>query len=135
MTSLRQIMSALEDVLVRAGMRVVQGVPDSIVPPIVVIGLPVTIEYDLTMGRCADTYTMSLLLLVGRHAERATHLLLADMLDAGPASSSLKATVATDPTLGGVVDDARITRATEVGSYTVGGVEYLGARLECGVVA
>lgn len=114
------------------GLRVFDHVPSALEPPAAVVQLPRSIEFDLTAGRGGDTYNLVVLLLAAKADARAAHLNLAKYLDAaGP--SSIKETL--DGDLGGAVDTARVTRASDVGSYTFAGMEYLGAEFHIEVVA
>ncbi len=117
-----------------AGLRAFDYMPEVIAPPTAIVQLPEGINYDLTFGRGADTYDLRVLLLVAKGTDRAASANLAGYLNAaGP--TSVKAAVEADDTLGGLVDVANVKRARGVGSYTVAGVEYLGATFDVEVTA
>lgn len=133
--SLSAIMDGLAAALrTISGLRVYAHVPDNLAPPAAIVQLPRSIDYDLTWGRGADVYTIPVLALVGSASDRASHANLAAYLDAD-GLTSIKAAIEADVTLGGVVDDARVSRADGVGAYTFAGVEYAGALLTVAIVA
>jgi hypothetical protein len=135
MTPLKTILEALAAALETiAGLRVFSYMPDSLAPPAAIVQLPESIDYDLTFGRGADTYNLRVLLLVGKVSDRASTANLAQYLNAAGATS-IKAAVEADPTLGGLVDDANLKRASGIGTYTVAGTEYVGALLDVEVTA
>lgn len=112
------------------GLNVYAYVPGTLAPPAAVLQLPRTIDFDLVYGRGADTYLFPVMVLVGAVDAQASYENLARFLDAsGPAS--IKA--ALDGDLGGA-GDVEVKRATGVGSYSVGGVDYAGATFELEVV-
>lgn len=129
--SLQEIVEALAASLDGiTGLRVYPHVPGALSPPAAIVQLPRTIDFDLTFARGADTYLFPVMVLVGAADDRAAHINLARFLDAsGP--SSIKA--ALDGDLGGK-GDVEVKRATGVGSYSVGGIDYAGATLEVEVV-
>lgn len=135
MTPLQAILDALAASLdAIPGLRVFGYTPDQIAPPTAIVQLPRSIDFDLTYNRGADTYVVPVLLLVGKVSDRASSANLASYLDAaGP--TSVKAAIEVDDTLGGLIDDCRVTGATGIGSYTFAGVEYLGAEFNLVVVA
>ena len=113
-----------------AGLNAYPYAPGTLAPPAAVVQLPREIDFDLVYGRGADTLTFPVMVLVGAVDERASQSNLSRYLD--PATG-LKSVL--DGDLGGAVQDATVQRATGVGSYTVGGVDYLGAVFELEVVA
>lgn len=135
MTPLQAILKAIGVRLqTLAGLRVFDYMPDAIAPPTAIIQLPRSINFDLTWGRGADSYVIPVLLLVGKASDRAGSTNLASYLNAA-GSTSVKAAVEADATLGGLVDDCRVTAANGIGSYTFGAVEYLGCSFDLAVVA
>lgn len=96
-------------------------VPAAIVQP--AVGQFVT--YDTSTG--SDDYNFTVLLIVSA----ADDGIAQDALDAYVAASgpvSIKATIEADPDLGGVVDYAIVSSATDYGLHEVGAVNYWGCR-------
>lgn len=135
MTSLQAILDGIAARLrTLPGLRVVAYVPDQIAPPTAIVQLPRSIDFDLTYGRGADSYRIPVLLLVAKVSDRASSSNLAAYL-AADGATSVKAAVEADSTLGGIVDDCHVAQATGIGSYTFGGIDYLGAEFTLEVVA
>ena len=109
-------------------------VPDSIEPPTAVIGVVDNIEYDSTMARGADTYTIPVFLYVSRvDAQDAQETLDGYLASAG--ASSVKAQVESDITLGGEAQSVRVVEADNYGVYTINNIDYLGVEFTIEVIA
>jgi len=115
------------------GLRTAATVPDNPAPPVAVI-VPVNVEYDTSFGRGTDTYTFSVLLIVGRMSERAAQTTL-DAYINPTGATSIKAAINTDPTLGGACQSARVTNMVNYGSLIVGDTEYLSADFQITIYA
>ena len=115
------------------GLRTAATVPDNPAPPVAVI-VPVNVEYDVSFGRGTDTYTFSVLLIVGRMSERAAQTTL-DAYINPTGATSIKAAINTDPTLGGACQSARVTNMVNYGSLIVGDTEYLSADFQITIYA
>lgn len=92
------------------------------------------ITFDATMGRGSDDYVFTVVLLVSNAHDRTA----ADNLDAylaGSGSSSVKAAIEGDGTLGGAAHFARVQSVREYGVITYGNVPYLGAQFVVEVTA
>lgn len=131
-------MSAIREGLA-TNLRTISGlradvVPAGINPPVAVVGFPEDIDFDLTYGRGADTWTIPIQVLVSRASERAGGDLLETYLDSTGASS-VKTAIESDPDLGGVVDSIRVVRARRPGKYVIDDVEYLGVEFVVEVIA
>ena len=109
-------------------------VPDSIEPPTAVVGVVDNIEYDSTMARGADTYTIPVFLYISRvDAQDAQDTLDAFLASSG--SSSVKAQVESDITLGGEAQSVRVVEADNYGVYTINNIDYLGCEFTIEVIA
>ena len=109
-------------------------VPDSIEPPTAVVGVVDSIEYDTSMARGADTYTIPVFLYVSRvDAQDAQDTL--DGFLASSGSSSVKTQIESDVTLGGVANSARVVEADNYGVYSINNIDYLGCEFTVEVIA
>ena len=109
-------------------------VPDSIEPPTAVVGVVDTLEYDSTMARGADTYNIPVFLYVSRiDAQDSQDTLDAFLASSG--SSSVKAQVESDMTLGGQAQSVRVVEADNYGVYTINNIDYLGVEFMIEVIA
>jgi len=115
------------------GLRASATLPDNPVPPQAVI-FPERIQYDAAFGRGADEYTFSVLVIVGRVADRAAQLNL-DAYCNPSGSTSVKAAIEADSTLGGKAMDCRVTQMQNQGSLTIGDITYLTATFSVTVYA
>lgn len=68
---------------------------------------PAEVEYDASMARGFDRWTLTVQAYVGSQTDKGAQLKL-DTLLAPSGASSVKARVEADRTLGGVVDDCRV---------------------------
>jgi len=112
--------TALETI---TGLRVFPYSATRVTPPAAIVGWPDPIEYDLTMGRGADQFTLPVFVLVGNVDARSARDALAVYLD-GSATGSIKA--ALDGGTYTECDSVRVASAS-VDAITSAGVEYLGA--------
>ena len=109
-------------------------VPDSIEPPTAVVGVVDNIEYDTSMSRGADTYSIPVFLYVSRvDAQDAQDTLDAFLASSG--SSSVKTQIESDSTLGGVANSARVVEADNYGVYSINNIDYLGCEFTVEVIA
>lgn len=113
-----------------SGLRVHDTIPDQVNPP-AVVNTPIDWDFVVAMGRGVDTWTFELLVLVARPSLRSGQ----DALDAyitGAGSSSIRQAIFNNRTLGLTNTDAHIAgkgSGPYAATYTVNGVEYLGATL------
>jgi len=135
MASLSSIRDGLKTRLATiSGLSIFSFVPDSIEPPTAVVGVMSSLEYDSTMARGSDTYSIPIYLYVSRvDAQDAQETLDAYLNSSG--SSSIKAQVESDGTLGGVADSVRVVEADNYGVYTVNDIDYLGVEFMVEVIA
>ena len=135
MASLSSIRSGIATNLGNISTLTVFGfVPDSIEPPTAVVGVVDNIEYDTSMSRGADTYTIPVFLYVSRvDAQDAQDTLDAFLASSG--SSSVKTQIESDSTLGGVANSARVVEADNYGVYSINNIDYLGCEFTVEVIA
>lgn len=107
-----------------SGLRVAAEQPDNPNPPIAVI-IPDLTRYDDTFQRGMDTTTFRIILIVSRAAEKYAQRKL-DTYVSTTGSTSIKAAIEGDRTLGGTVFDCRVTEMRNYGQISVGDVTYLG---------
>ena len=135
MASLSSIRSGIATNLGNISSLTVFGfVPDSIEPRTAVVGVVDNIEYDTSMARGADTYSIPVFLYVSRvDAQDAQDTL--DGFLASSGSSSVKTQIESDVTLGGVANSARVVEADNYGVYTINNIDYLGCEFTVEVIA
>jgi len=107
------------------GLRTAAIMPDNPNPPIAIVQ-PDSIAYDDTFGRGMQTYTFTVVVLVGRVVERSAQNSI-DAFCASTGSSSIKLALESDKTLGGRAFDLRVTDMRSYASILVGEVNYLAA--------
>lgn len=134
MASVSQIRDGLRDRLKTiSGLQTHSYVPSEITPPAAVV-IPDTVGYDSTMARGSDDFVFVVQLVVSKVVDRVSQ----DRLDAylaGSGSSSVKAAIEGEPTLGGVAHFARVAQARSYGTVQFGAITYLGAELVVQVTA
>lgn len=101
--------------------------------PVAMVGGP-EIEYDKTFGRGHDDYTIPVMVLCSKVSDEDSQARLDSYLDPF-GSSSIKAAIEADSTLGGVVEDLRVVSTSDYGVHEVGGVHYLAGLLMVHVMA
>lgn len=107
------------------GLRAYDLIPDTVVPPCAIVG-QLDFTFDIDNARGLDQAQVDVLVIVQRFSERAGQ----DKLDAylaGSGSTSIKAAIEGDRTLGGTVNTLRVTGA-EAGTYDSQGVTFLSYR-------
>lgn len=109
-------------------------VPDSFVTPAAMVFGPERIRYDSTMARGSDEYRFPVRLYVGRVDEKGAQEKL-DAYVSGEGGQSIKGAIEADPSLGGVVDFARVEEARNYGPYQSGSANYLGVEFAVFIIA
>jgi len=108
------------------GMRVFDYVPDSTNVPtnnaFAIVG-QLNMNYDYTLNRGFDSATCNIIVIVGRMSEKDGQARL-DGLLASSGSTSIKAAVEADKTLGGAVQTLRVVSASP-GTITSANIDYL----------
>jgi hypothetical protein len=126
MALLSEIRTGLATNLSRiTGLRTAAVMPDNPSPPIAII-TPDSINFDDTFQRGMQTYTFTVIVLVGRAAERSAQNAL-DAFCSSTGTSSIKLAIERDKTLAGKVYDLRVTNLRAYASIAVGEVNYLAA--------
>jgi hypothetical protein len=108
------------------GMRVFDYVPDSTNIPtnnaFAIVG-QLSMNYDFTLNRGFDSASCQIIVVVGRMSEKDGQSRL-DGLLASSGSTSIKAAVEVDKTLGGAVQTLRVVSASP-GTITSANIDYL----------
>jgi len=134
MTALTDLRTGLANRLATiTGLRSSAYIPDNPQPPVAVV-MPGRIQYDTAFGRGSDEYQFTIMLIVGRVADRASQTNL-DAYCASSGSTSVKAAVEGDRTLGEKALDCRVTEMTNQGSLAIGDVTYHTAEFSVTVIA
>ena len=107
------------------GLRTAAVMPDNPSPPIAIVQ-PDSISYDDTFQRGMQTYTFTVIVLVGRVAERSAQNAI-DAFCSSTGASRNKMAIEQDKTLGGKVYDLRVTDMRAYATISVGEVNYLAA--------
>ena len=108
-----------------SGLRVWDVIPDQVTPPGAVVG-QLDFTFDIDNARGVDLANVDVYVIVQRMDARSGQNKLDGYL-AGSGSSSIKAAIEGDRTLGGTVNTLRVTRA-EAGTYLQGDVTFLSYR-------
>lgn len=119
--------SALENV---NNLRVYEWVPSAVQPPAAVVSLGAG-DYDQDFNdgvRCTFTAIIMLTRADDKHGQER----LDEFLSQG--NDSIFHVIDTDSTLGGSCDSARVTGWTEPGTFTIGGIDYLGVEVSIEVL-
>lgn len=112
------------------GLRVFAYQPSAIEPPAAIVGWPGPLTFDTTMARGSDRMTIAVWVLVSTADTRAARNALASYLD-GADTKSIKNAI--DSGTYTAFDSVRVQEAT-VDSFTVAGVDYLGAAFQLDII-
>ena len=107
------------------GVKIYEVVPEVLVAPCAYIG-QLSIDFDTANARGLDTADVDVVLIVSRTVEKSAQ----DKLDtwlAGTGTTSIKAILEADRTLGGAVSSLRVLSATP-GEFENAGINYLAYR-------
>lgn len=116
-----------------SGLRTAATMPDQPNPPIAIV-MPQSVSFDTAYGRGMDTYEFVVLTIVGRVDERTAQNLL-DSYCNPTGATSIKTAIESDRTLGGEVQDLRVTEMRNYSSVPVGEITYLAAEFVVTVYA
>jgi hypothetical protein len=134
MTALTDLRTGLANRLATiTGLRSSAYIPDNPQPPVAVV-MPGRITYDQAFGRGSDEYSFTIMLIVGRVADRASQTTLDGYCESS-GSRSVKAAIEGDRSLGGKALDCRVTEMTSQGSLAIGDVTYHTAEFSVTVIA
>lgn len=118
MTTVTQIRDGLAANLLTAGVRSSATVPDNPTPPLAYVGIQ-NIQYDNAFQGGLTTYNMIVSVIVSRVDERSGQVKLDGYLNSA-GSTSIKAAIESDRTLGSAVFDTRCSEVTAVNNVTLG---------------
>ncbi len=105
------------------GLRTSAFVPDEPKPPIAVI-FPENISFDSAFGRGLDEYTFTIQLIVSKVSDRNAQSNI-DAYCNPDGDSSVKAAVESDRSLGGLIQDLRVTEVRDYRAATINENTYL----------
>jgi len=105
-----------------SGLRTAAELPDNPSPPIAIVGLD-NIEYDGAFKNGLTTYNFTIMVIVGRAAEREAQR----RLNAYCAVDGVKSAIESDKSLNGTAYDVRVTSVTSIGSLQLNDQTYLAA--------
>lgn len=128
MASITAIRLGLENNLKRIpGLRTSSIAPDLVNPPIAIVQPDNTpVKFDVSMNRGLDEFRFTVTLIAHRADERSAQNKL-DSYCAGSGDFSVKQAIEYDRTLGGVVNDCRVTEISSYGSISVNEIQYAAA--------
>lgn len=115
------------------GLRTAPELIDNPSPPVALVSLE-SIEYDQAYQRGLTLYSFTIIVIVGRAAERTAQRKLDDYL-ANDGEQSVKVAVESDRTLSGYAQDLRVVSAGSIGSIQVNDQTYLAAEFTVTVYA
>lgn len=115
------------------GLRTSWFVPDNPTPPIAVV-IPSRVAYDMAFVRGADEFTFTVIVIAQRASERGAQNTL-DQFCNSTGTYSVKRAIESDPSLGGIADDVRVTDLTDYGPLSVGETQYLSATFNVTVIS
>ncbi len=116
-----------------SGLRTAAELIDNPSPPVALVSLD-SIEYDQAYQRGLTLYTFTIIVIVGRAAERTAQRKLDGYLD-NAGNQSVKVAVESDRTLSGYAQDLRVVSAGSIGSIQVNDQTYLAAEFTVTVYA
>lgn len=118
MTTLSEIRDGLAANLLTAGIRSSATIPDNPTPPLAYVGIQ-NVQYDGAMQGGLTTYNMIVSVIVSRVDERTGQNKLDGYINSA-GSTSIKAAIESDRTLGSAVFDTRCSEVTAVNNVTLG---------------
>jgi hypothetical protein len=124
MADVAALRAALGAAVAPTGLRAARGF-DKITPPAAFTALE-EIVFDKTFGRGFDEFAFILRVLVARADDKAAQDRLDAFLD-GSGTTSVKAALETDRTLGGLAETLHVKGVNNYGVYEVAGIAYVGA--------
>ena len=109
-----------------SGLRTYAEVPDAIVVPCAIVGIPSEIKFDITLNRSNDQALFPVRVMVGKATDKQAQKNL-DVYLQGSGTSSIKTVIEADSSLGGAANTLMVERVLGIGVYNINGVDYLGA--------
>ena len=127
MSTITQIRTAIASALGGiSGLRTSPIVPDNPNPPMGWVE-PMNVTFDSTFGRGMDEFDYEITILVQRGTDVRTAQNNLDLYCSSSGSQSVKRAIELDRTLGGLVQDCRVTGLSSYGQATYGETTYLAA--------
>jgi hypothetical protein len=128
MASITDIRLGLQTNLSRIpGLRTSSIAPDLVNPPLAIVQPDTSpVRFDISMNRGLDEFRFTITVIAHRADERSSQNKL-DSYCAGSGEFSVKQAVEYDRTLGGVVNDCRVTEISSYGSISVNEIQYAAA--------
>lgn len=122
--SVGTIATALETALSTiSGLRTVPYLADTVSPPVAMVAID-TVDYHGAFGGGDVMHTFTVFLILSRVNDRASITAMEDyMSQAG--TTSVRAAIEADLTLGGVVSTLVVTKAGPPAAITINGAEYI----------
>tara|TARA_B100000524_G_scaffold344143_1_gene241046 strand:- start:254 stop:664 length:411 start_codon:yes stop_codon:yes gene_type:complete len=108
-------------------------VPDRAEPPLAVVGVLDTLEYDTTMARGSDKYLIPVRLFVANVDGQDSQETL-DQFIKTSGSNSMKSAIESDLTLGGVASSVRVTEVRDYGAFELNNTNLLGVEFVVEVI-
>jgi len=108
-----------------SGLRTSATLPDNPNPPVALIS-PTSIQFDQAFRKGMQTYSFTVMVIVGRVDERTAQNNL-DAYCSSTGTSSIKLAIEGDKTLNGVAFDTRVTEMRNYGQVSIGEIIYLTA--------
>lgn len=115
------------------GLRTTATVPESVSPPIAVV-IPGSVTFDRSFKRGLDEYELTVLVIACRADARTAQNTL-DAYCEPTGSTSVKTAIESDRTLGGTIQDLRVTSMRNYGPAEIGGTVYMTAEFVVQVFA
>ena len=116
------------------GLRAYATIPDQFAPPAAIVGMPTMVTYNKVFGGATHTLSYPVRILVGKATDRSAQERMEAYIDS-TGSSSIRAAIEGDTSLGGAANVVRVLSAQGLGVYDMGGVSYLGCDFTVEVVA
>ena len=121
--SVSDIATAIGKALGTAGIRYIEYLSDTVTPPVALVGID-TIDYHGAFAFADVQHDFTVFLILPRASDRAGIALMESyMSQAG--TTSVRAAIEADQTLGGVVSSLKVTKSGPPSAISVGGTEYL----------
>lgn len=135
MASIQSIRTAIKNRLATInGLYVYEAIPDSILAPCAVVGMPASVAYDFAFRSAVVRMSIPIRLYVAPVLEDQAQ----DKLDgyvSADGAQSIRAAIDGDTTLAGTVHSVRVVSAQGYGAYDLGDIQYLGVEFSVEVVA
>lgn len=117
-----------------SGLYTYADIPDSIMVPCAVVGMPTNITYDFSFRSPVCRMSIPVRVYAGPTLELEAQARL-DGLVSADGASSVRAAIDGDITLSGAAQTARLVSAQAYGAYDLQGVSYLGVEMTLEVIA